>query len=154
MIAFTDGKYLGATLDRNGLRPSRYYVTHDDRILLSSEVRVCTYVCVRAYVSVRVNSSHPPPLLLWCRSSTISSSTCYLHIYCNYTVRFCHLLTLSHSNALSLFPPCPPRTSPIHTHAHTRTPPELGGSGSRPPREHREDEGPSGAGKNVPRRFR
>ena len=40
MIAFTDGKYVGATLDRNGLRPSRYYVTHDDRILLSSEVGV------------------------------------------------------------------------------------------------------------------
>jgi glutamate synthase (NADPH/NADH) len=31
---------LGATLDRNGLRPSRYYVTKDDRILLSSEVGV------------------------------------------------------------------------------------------------------------------
>lgn len=40
MIAFTDGKYVGATLDRNGLRPSRYYVTLDDRILLSSEVGV------------------------------------------------------------------------------------------------------------------
>ena len=40
MIAFTDGKYIGATLDRNGLRPSRYYVTTDDRILLSSEVGV------------------------------------------------------------------------------------------------------------------
>jgi hypothetical protein len=38
MIAFTDGRYIGATLDRNGLRPSRYYVTHDDRVLLSSEV--------------------------------------------------------------------------------------------------------------------
>ena len=31
-------RYIGATLDRNGLRPSRYYVTHDDRVLLSSEV--------------------------------------------------------------------------------------------------------------------
>lgn len=40
MIAFTDGRYVGATLDRNGLRPSRYYVTKDDRILLSSEVGV------------------------------------------------------------------------------------------------------------------
>jgi hypothetical protein len=40
MIAFTDGRYIGATLDRNGLRPSRYYVTHDDRVLLSSEVGV------------------------------------------------------------------------------------------------------------------
>jgi glutamate synthase domain-containing protein 1 len=40
MIAFTDGRYLGATLDRNGLRPSRYYVTHDDVVLLASEVGV------------------------------------------------------------------------------------------------------------------
>jgi glutamate synthase (NADPH/NADH) large chain len=30
-IAFTDGRYIGALLDRNGLRPSRYYLTHDDR---------------------------------------------------------------------------------------------------------------------------
>ncbi|MEM0924526.1 MAG: glutamate synthase large subunit, partial [Planctomycetota bacterium] len=39
-IAFTDGKYVGATLDRNGLRPSRYYVTHDDRVIMASEVGV------------------------------------------------------------------------------------------------------------------
>ncbi len=38
MIAFTDGRFIGATLDRNGLRPSRYYVTHDHIVLLSSEV--------------------------------------------------------------------------------------------------------------------
>ncbi len=30
-IAFTDGHQIGAVLDRNGLRPSRYYITHDDR---------------------------------------------------------------------------------------------------------------------------
>ena len=40
MMAFTDGRYVGACLDRNGLRPSRYYVTNDDRVLLSSEVGV------------------------------------------------------------------------------------------------------------------
>lgn len=39
-IVFTDGKYIGATLDRNGLRPSRYYVTHDDRVIMGSEVGV------------------------------------------------------------------------------------------------------------------
>src|SRR5699024_2916567 len=39
-IAFTDGKVVGATLDRNGLRPSRYYVTNDDTVVLSSEVGV------------------------------------------------------------------------------------------------------------------
>ncbi len=39
-IAFTDGHYIGATLDRNGLRPSRYYLTHDDRVIMASEVGV------------------------------------------------------------------------------------------------------------------
>jgi glutamate synthase (NADPH/NADH) len=40
MVAFTDGRYIGATLDRNGLRPSRYYVTKDDHVMLSSEIGV------------------------------------------------------------------------------------------------------------------
>ena len=39
-VAFTDGKYIGAVLDRNGLRPSRYYITHDDRVIMASEVGV------------------------------------------------------------------------------------------------------------------
>jgi len=39
-IAFTDGRMIGAVLDRNGLRPSRYYVTTDDFIVLASEVGV------------------------------------------------------------------------------------------------------------------
>jgi glutamate synthase (ferredoxin) len=39
-IAFTDGTIIGAVLDRNGLRPSRYYVTKDDLIVLASEVGV------------------------------------------------------------------------------------------------------------------
>jgi glutamate synthase (NADPH) large chain len=39
-IVFTDGSYIGATLDRNGLRPSRYYLTHDDRVIMASEVGV------------------------------------------------------------------------------------------------------------------
>lgn len=36
-ISFTDGKVIGATLDRNGLRPSRYCVTTDDRVIMASE---------------------------------------------------------------------------------------------------------------------
>src|SRR5687768_5267843 len=36
-IAFTDGRQIGATLDRNGLRPARFTVTDDDRIILASE---------------------------------------------------------------------------------------------------------------------
>jgi glutamate synthase (ferredoxin) len=39
-MAFTDGVLIGASLDRNGLRPSRYYVTKDDLVILASEVGV------------------------------------------------------------------------------------------------------------------
>ncbi|WP_019122315.1 glutamate synthase large subunit [Brevibacillus massiliensis] len=39
-IAFTDGRQIGAILDRNGLRPARYYLTSDDTIIFSSEVGV------------------------------------------------------------------------------------------------------------------
>ena len=39
-IVFSDGDLVGAVLDRNGLRPSRYYVTDDDYLILSSEVGV------------------------------------------------------------------------------------------------------------------
>ncbi len=37
-VAFTDGKSIGAVLDRNGLRPGRYVVTDDDRVIMASEV--------------------------------------------------------------------------------------------------------------------
>ena len=39
-ILFSDGDLVGATLDRNGLRPSRYYITDDNRLILASEVGV------------------------------------------------------------------------------------------------------------------
>ncbi|MEL6354193.1 MAG: glutamate synthase large subunit [Cyanobacteria bacterium J06627_28] len=39
-IAFTDGTQMGAVLDRNGLRPGRYYVTKDDRVIMASEAGV------------------------------------------------------------------------------------------------------------------
>ena len=39
-MSFTDGKVIGAILDRNGLRPSRYYVTKDDMVIMASEVGV------------------------------------------------------------------------------------------------------------------
>ena len=39
-ICFTDGVLVGALLDRNGLRPSRYCVTHDDRVIMASETGV------------------------------------------------------------------------------------------------------------------
>lgn len=39
-LGFSNGKQIGAILDRNGLRPGRYYLTHDDRVIFSSEVGV------------------------------------------------------------------------------------------------------------------
>jgi len=39
-IAFTDGRCIGATLDRNGLRPCRYYITSDDQVIMASEAGV------------------------------------------------------------------------------------------------------------------
>ncbi|XP_037934060.1 putative glutamate synthase [NADPH] isoform X2 [Teleopsis dalmanni] len=40
LISFTDGRYIGAVLDRNGLRPSRFYVTNDNVLVMASEVGV------------------------------------------------------------------------------------------------------------------
>ena len=42
-IVFTDGRYVGGVLDRNGLRPSRYYVTHDDIVVMASEAGVLQF---------------------------------------------------------------------------------------------------------------
>lgn len=42
-VAFTDGKMIGATLDRNGLRPARYLVTEDDIVMMASEMGVITF---------------------------------------------------------------------------------------------------------------
>ena len=40
LVSFTDGRFIGATLDRNGLRPGRYYITKDNRVIMGSEVGV------------------------------------------------------------------------------------------------------------------
>ena len=42
-LVFSDGRFIGGTLDRNGLRPSRYIITHDDLIVMGSEVGVQTF---------------------------------------------------------------------------------------------------------------
>ena len=39
-VVFTDGRYVGGVLDRNGLRPNRYWVTHDDLVVMASEAGV------------------------------------------------------------------------------------------------------------------
>ena len=60
-IAFTDGRYIGATLDRNGLRPARYYLMDDDTFLLSSEVGVLE---VPEEHVVKKERLHPGKMLL------------------------------------------------------------------------------------------
>ncbi|MFD0671127.1 glutamate synthase large subunit [Cohnella sp. GCM10027633] len=60
-MAFTDGTRIGAFLDRNGLRPARYYVTSDDLIVLSSEVGVLD---IPADKVVRKERLHPGRMLL------------------------------------------------------------------------------------------
>ncbi|KAF8778796.1 Glutamate synthase [NADH] like protein [Argiope bruennichi] len=43
LVTFTDGRYIGAILDRNGLRPSRYYLTEDNQVIMASEVGVLDF---------------------------------------------------------------------------------------------------------------
>jgi glutamate synthase (NADPH) large chain len=60
-IAFTDGTVIGAVLDRNGLRPSRYYVTKDDLVIMASEVGVLDIPPERILVKERL---HPGRIFL------------------------------------------------------------------------------------------
>jgi len=53
-ITFTDGRIVGATLDRNGLRPSRYVITDDDRVIMASEVGVLDIDPARVVVKGRL----------------------------------------------------------------------------------------------------
>ena len=53
-IAFTDGIRVGAVLDRNGLRPSRYYVTRDDLVIMASEVGVLDVPPERVLIKQRL----------------------------------------------------------------------------------------------------
>ncbi len=60
-ILFSDGDVMGAVLDRNGLRPSRYYITDDDNLILSSEVGVLDIDPAKILVKERL---HPGKMLL------------------------------------------------------------------------------------------
>ena len=59
-IAFSDGTVIGAVLDRNGLRPSRYYVTKDDLVIMASEVGVLDIPAEDIVLKERL---HPGPHL-------------------------------------------------------------------------------------------
>ncbi len=48
LVSFTDGRRIGATLDRNGLRPGRYYITKGGRVILGSEVGVVSHCSAAA----------------------------------------------------------------------------------------------------------
>ncbi|MBO5196903.1 MAG: glutamate synthase large subunit [Lachnospiraceae bacterium] len=60
-ILFSDGDVMGAVLDRNGLRPSRYYITSDDQLILSSEVGVLSLPPEKIVKKERL---HPGKMLL------------------------------------------------------------------------------------------
>jgi glutamate synthase (ferredoxin) len=60
-IAFTDGTVIGAVLDRNGLRPSRYYVTKDGLVIMASEVGVLDLPAERILLKERL---HPGRIFL------------------------------------------------------------------------------------------
>jgi glutamate synthase (NADPH/NADH) large chain len=60
-IAFTDGTVIGAVLDRNGLRPSRYYVTKDGLVIMASEVGVLDIPAENILVKERL---HPGKIFL------------------------------------------------------------------------------------------
>lgn len=60
-VAFTDGVRVGAVLDRNGLRPSRYYVTKDDMVIMASEVGVLEVDPENVFCKERL---HPGRMLL------------------------------------------------------------------------------------------
>ena len=60
-ILFSDGDVMGAVLDRNGLRPSRYYITDDDNLILSSEVGALPVPAEKIVCKERL---HPGKMLL------------------------------------------------------------------------------------------
>lgn len=47
LISFTDGRFIGAILDRNGLRPSRFYITNDNIMIMASEVREFSFKYIK-----------------------------------------------------------------------------------------------------------
>ncbi len=82
-ILFSDGDILGATLDRNGLRPSRYYITKDGMLILSSEVGVLDIPEENIQVKARLQ---PGRILLvdTVQKKIISDEECkneYAHLY-------------------------------------------------------------------------
>jgi glutamate synthase (NADPH/NADH) large chain len=57
-VSFTDGRFIGAVLDRNGLRPSRYYVTSDDLVIMASEAGVLHIAPEKITIKGRLQPGH------------------------------------------------------------------------------------------------
>ena len=72
-IGFTDGSLIGATLDRNGLRPARWLITEDDRVILASETGVIDVPA--AQVSARRAGSSQGACSWWIPWRAASSRT-------------------------------------------------------------------------------
>ena len=58
LVSFTDGRRIGATLDRNGLRPGRFYITKGGRVIVGSEVGVVRLICGFAVPSKQCDTLH------------------------------------------------------------------------------------------------
>lgn len=70
LISFTDGRYIGAILDRNGLRPSRFYVTRDNILVMASEVGVYDVDPKDVMLKVRQNRL----MNVWLKTTFIDSN--------------------------------------------------------------------------------
>ena len=58
LLTFSDGQYIGAVLDRNGLRPSRFYLTNDGLMIMASEVGVSSVPPENVYYKVALFLLH------------------------------------------------------------------------------------------------
>jgi hypothetical protein len=84
LVTFTDGRYLGATLDRNGLRPGRFYITHSGRVIMGSEVRRARAQVLqrpRRRLRLREGGTPPPSSQRRARGARARVVGCVLRVY-------------------------------------------------------------------------
>jgi glutamate synthase (ferredoxin) len=108
-IAFTDGTVIGAVLDRNGLRPSRYYVTKDDLVIMASEVGVLDVPPENILIKERL---HPGRIFLvdTARGCIVSDE----EIKCELAAAHPYADWLAHLVDIEDLPPAPHLPPPSH----------------------------------------